>query len=197
MKLLRINQVSEQTGLHVSTLRRLHKSGKLVPQKISDGGTRYYSQEQINKYMNVTNNRTIIGYCRVSSKKQEDDLKRQIEKVTTYMLAKGYQFEIITDVGSGVNYNKKGLQQLISKIENNEVEKIVVLFKDRLVRFGMELIETICKINNTTIEIIDNTQKSEEKEIITDLVQIITEFSCKLQERKSKISKQLIDELKL
>lgn len=142
--------------------------------------------------MNITNDKKIIGYCRVSSKKQEDDLKRQIEKVTTYMLAKGYQFEIITDIGSGINYTKKGLQQLIFKIENNEVEKIVILFKDRLVRFGMELLETICEIHNTKIEIIDNTQKTDEEEIVNDLVEIIS----RLQGKKSKISKKIIEELK-
>ena len=58
--------------------------------------------------------------------------------------AKGYQFEIITDIGSGINYNKKGLNQLINMITDSEVEKVVVLYKDRLIRFGYELIENIC-----------------------------------------------------
>ncbi|MGU8339098.1 IS607 family transposase, partial [Clostridium perfringens] len=93
-----------------------------------------------------------IGYCRVSSHKQKDDLERQIENVKTYMYAKGYQFEIISDIGSGINYNKKGLNQLIDMITNLEVDKIVVLYKDRLIRFGYELIENICEKYGTTIE---------------------------------------------
>ncbi len=63
------------------------------------------------------------------------------------------------DIGSGINYNKKGLNQLINMITNLEVDKIVVLYKDRLIRFGYELIENLCNKYGTTIEIIDNTEK--------------------------------------
>ena len=80
-----------------------------------------------------------MGYCRVSSNKQKDDLERQIENVKTYMYAKGYSFEIVSDIGSGINYNKKGLNQLISMITSYEVDRIVILYKDRLLRFGYEL----------------------------------------------------------
>lgn len=86
------------------------------------------------------------------------------------MYAKGYQFEIITDIGSGINYKKKGLQQLISKINNKEISKIVVLYKDRLVRFGFEMIEYLCNINDVEIEIIDNTSYSKEQELTDDLI---------------------------
>lgn len=75
------------------------------------------------------------------------------------MIAKGYQFEIITDIGSGINYNKQGLNKLVDMVTNGEVKKIVVLYKDRLIRFGFELIENICNKYGTTIEIIDNTEK--------------------------------------
>ena len=78
------------------------------------------------------------------------------------MYAKGYQFEIISDIGSGINYNKKGLNQLIDMITNLEVDKIVVLYKDRLIRFGYELIENICEKYGTTIEIIKKKKKIEE-----------------------------------
>ena len=105
-------------------------------------------------------NRKVIGYCRVSSNKQKDDLERQIENIGTYMIAKGYQFKIITDIGSGINYNNKGLNKLIDKITNSEVDKVVILYKDRLVRFGYKLIENLCKKYGTTIEIIDNTEKN-------------------------------------
>ena len=77
----------------------------------------------------------------MSSYKQKDDLERQIENVKTYMIAKGYSFDIIADIGSGINNNKKGLNELIDLIINTEVEKIVILYKDRLLRFGFELVE--------------------------------------------------------
>ena len=111
------------------------------------------------------------------------------------MYAKGYQFEIITDIGSGINYNKKGLNQIIDMVTNSEVEKIVVLYKDRLVRFGYELIENLCNKFGTTIEIIDNTEKTDEQELVEDLVQIVTVFSCRLQDKRANKAKKMIKEL--
>ncbi len=111
------------------------------------------------------------------------------------MIAKGYSFEIITDIGSGIDYNKKGLNQLIDLITNSEVEKIVVLYKDRLLRFGFEIIENLCRKYGTTIEIIDNTDKTEEQELVEDLVQIITVFSCRLQGKRANKAKKMIKEL--
>ena len=84
--------------------------------------------------------RKVFGYCRVSSPKQKDDLERQVENIKTYLYAQGRPFEIITDIGSGINYRKKGLQDLIRKIESNQAEKVVILYKDRLLRFGFDLI---------------------------------------------------------
>ena len=137
----------------------------------------------------------VIGYCRVSSNEQKDDLERQIENVKTYMYAKGYSFEIISDIGSGINYNKKGLNQLISMITSYEVEKIVILYKDRLLRFGYELIETLCGKYETSIEIIDSTERTEEQELVEDLIQIVTVISCKLQGKRAHKAKKMIKEL--
>jgi len=111
------------------------------------------------------------------------------------MYAKGYQFEIIQDIGSGINYNKKGLNQLIDMITNSEVEKIVILYEDRLLRFGFELVENLCEKYGTTIEIIDNTEKTEEQELVEDLVQIVTVFSCNLQGKRANKAKKMIKEL--
>lgn len=198
MKLLRMNEVSEITGLAQSTLRLMHRKGELVPAKISPGGTRYYSDEQVKEYMGVktVSKRIVIGYARVSSKKQQDDLDRQIENLKTYMYAKGYSFEMITDIGSGINYSKKGLTKLLNRIHKGEVSKVVILYKDRLVRFGFELLETMCKLNDCEIEIIDNTPKTDEEELVTDLVQIIAVFGCRLQGKRSKLTKKLVEDLK-
>jgi len=111
------------------------------------------------------------------------------------MIAKGYQFDIIKDIGSGINYNKKGFNQLIDMITNSEVEKVIVLYKDRLIRFGYELIENLCNKYGTTIEIIDNTEKTEEQELVEDLIQIVTVFSCRLQGKRANKAKKMIKEL--
>ena len=199
MKYYSIGEFANRIGKTIQTLRNWDKKNILKPSHVTQGGTRYYSQEQLNHFLGLKSekqiSKKIIGYCRVSSHKQKDDLERQIENVKTYMYAKGYQFEIITDIGSGINYNKKGLNQLIDFVTNSEVEKIVVLYKDRLIRFGYELIENLCHKFGTTIEIIDNTEKTEQQELVEDLVQIITVFSCRLQGKRANKAKKMIKEL--
>lgn len=198
MKLLRMNEVSEITGLAQSTLRLMHRKGELVPAKISPGGTRYYSDEQIKEYMGVktVSKRIVIGYARVSSRKQQDDLDRQIENLKTYMYAKGYSFEMITDIGSSINYSKKGLTKLLERIQKGEVSKVVILYKDRLVRFGFELLETVCKLNDCEIEIVDNTPKTNKEELVTELVNIVNVFGSELKGEQSKLIKKFVEDLK-
>ncbi len=199
MKFYKLSEVSEIIGMSTVTLRLWIKNKKLNYTK-TQGNHYLISEEELNRIFNLKpkqqNNRKIIGYCRVSSKKQEDDLKRQVEYVRQYCVAKGYSFEIIEDIGSGINYNKNGLNTLINLIIQNKVEKVVVLYKDRLVRFGFELIENICRQFNTGIEIIDNTEKTEEQEVVEDMIQIITVFSCKLQGKRANKAKKILKELK-
>ena len=192
-----INEFSKILGVSAQTLRNWDKKGKLHPHHTSSNGYRYYSHEQLNQVMNIKPNldRIVIGYCRVSSNKQKDDLERQIENMKLYLIAQGKPFKIISDIGSGINYKKKGLQELIKLISQNKVEKVVVLYKDRLLRFGFELVEYIASLHNCDIEIIDNTEKTEQQELVEDLVQIITVFSCKLQGKRVNKAKKLVKEL--
>lgn len=197
MELLSIGKFAKMVGITPTTLRRMQQSGELIPYHISKGGTRYYSLEQLNRFLpKQTVEKPVIGYCRVSTPSQKDDLETQITNVCSYMCAKGYKYEIITDVGSGINYSKKGLQQLLEKICNREISKIVVLYKDRLIRFGFEMIEYLCKLNDVEIEIIDNTAQSKEQELTDDLIQIITVFANRLYGQRSKKTKKLIDEVR-
>ena len=197
MKYYSINKFSKILGVSAQTLRNWDKSNRLKPHHTTLNGYRYYSQEQLNSILNISENenKRTIGYCRVSSNKQKDDLDRQIQNMKTYLLAKGDPFEIVSDIGSGINYNKKGLQYLLKAITRNEVDKVVVLYKDRLLRFGFELVEYLAQLYNCEIEIVDNSQKSEQQELVEDLVQIITVFSCKLQGKSANKTKQMIKEL--
>ena len=199
MTMYSIGEFGKQIGVTPQTLRNWDKRGELKPAHVSQGGTREYSEEQRNQFLGIAGRkkpkRITIGYCRVSSNKQKDDLERQIENVKTYMIARGYQFDIIQDIGSGINYNKKGLSQLIDKITNGEIDKVVILYKDRFIRFGYELIEKLCNKYGTEIEIIDNTEKTEEQELVEDLIQIVTVFSCRLQGERANKAKKMIKEL--
>ena len=135
----------------------------------------------------------VVAYCRVSTKSQKEDLEKQVENVKSYMYAKGYSFEVITDVGSGINYKNKGLQELISLIDSNQVTKVVILYKDRLVRFGFELIQLLCELHGVEIEIIDNSEQSKDEELTNDLIQIVTLFANRLYGSRSKKTKTLIE----
>ena len=198
MKKYSIGQFAKKINRTQQTLRNWDKSGKLKPQIVDKNtGYRYYTEKQLKEFYGEVSNkeRMVIGYCRVSSAKQKEELERQVENVKTYLITKGYQFKIISDIGSGINYDRKGLNQLIQMILQDEVSKVVVLYKDRLVRFGFELIENICEFKSVDIEVIDSTEKSEEQEVVEDLVQIITVFSCRLQGKRAKKTKDMIKEL--
>lgn len=197
MKYYSTKKVTEILGVTAQTLRNWDKEGKLKPSYVKSNGYRYYSEESILSYTQerkTKKNLNVVGYARVSSKKQSDDLERQINNLNTYISSKYDSFDIITDIGSGINYNKPGLKKLIEKINKKEVDLIIVLYKDRLLRFGFELVEYFAELNNVKIEVLDKIDKNQDEELVEDLVQIISVFSCKIQgKRKTKI-KQLIDD---
>lgn len=200
MRFYSIGKFAKIIGKSEQTLRNWDKEDRLKPHHVTDSGYRYYSQDQVNHYLGMANiepkNRLTIGYCRVSSHKQKDDLERQIENMEDYLKMRGYNYRIIKDIGSGINYNKKGLNKIIEMVIHHEVERVVILYKDRLVRFGYELIENLFKHYQVEIEVIDNTEKTEEQELVEDLIQIVTVFSCRLQGKRANQAKKLIKELK-
>lgn len=198
-KLYTLNEASNITGVSKSTLRRWEKEGKLKSKR-THGGHRRYSYLDLSEFISdkiLEQGRIIIGYCRVSSNCQKDDLVRQVENVSNYCIAKGYSFKIIQDIGSGINYNKKGLKQLIALVQKNQVDKIVLNYKDRFLRFGFELLETMFQFHDTTFEIINHTEdKTYEQELVEDMLSIITVFSARLYGSRSHKKKQIEQENK-
>ena len=194
MKYYSAKTVSQMLGVSAQTLRNWDKEGKLKPSYVKSNGYRYYSEDLILSYTQerkTKKNLNVIGYARVSSKKQSDDLERQVNNINQYISSTYDTFDIITDIGSGINYKKPGLMKLIEKINKKEVDLIVVLYKDRLVRFGFELIEYFAALNNVKIEILDKVDKNQDEELVEDLVQIITVFSCKIQGKRKGKTKQM------
>lgn len=193
--LVDIKKASELLSVSKETLRRWEKEGKITPQR-TEGKHRRYDVSSLKDMIDSTNvlNKLVVGYCRVSSKKQETDLQRQINTVESYCSSRGYQFKIISDIGSGLNYKKEGLNELIELILTRQISKIVVNYKDRLIRFGFEMLEKICKLNFVDIEIINHTEdKTYNEELVEDVLSIITVYSTKLYGKRS--HKQLkIDE---
>jgi len=199
MKLISIGEFAEKTGLSTQTLRRWDNNGKLKCYHRLDTGKRYYSEEQLNEYLKIEPTeiqRINVGYVRVSTNKQKDDLQRQESLMETFLAKQGKEFKIISDIGSGINYNKKGLNELIQMIELNQIETIFVLYKDRLVRFGFDLIKNIARFHNTEIQIINSSDKTDQEELTEDVIQILTVYSCRINGKRSHMSKKLAKELK-
>ena len=125
---------------------------------------------------------------RVSSKKQSDDLTRQDQLMENYLIAKGKPFKIIQSVGSGINYKNPQLHELVRMVVNKEVDTVYVLYKDRLVRFGFELLEFLFNEFGVSIEVVNQQFESAQEDLVTDLIQILTVLSAKLSgKRKNKL----------
>lgn len=197
MKYYSSKTLAKMLGVTTQTLRNWNRSGKLMPSYTKNNGYRYYSEESIQEFLNikpkVKTKLKVIGYARVSSKKQKDDLERQIENLISVLKTKYQDFEIISDIGSGINYDKPGLKELIRRIDKHEVDVIVVLYKDRLLRYGYELVEYFAKLNNVEIVVLDKVSKTSDQELVEDLIQIITVLSCKLQGRRRNKTKLMLD----
>lgn len=164
-----IHEFSKLIGRTPQTLRNWDNANKLKPHHTGANGYRYYSHQQLNEVLGISDSsRKIIGYCRVSSNKQKDDLERQVENMHKYLSSIDCEYEIIQDIGSGINYTKKGLRTLLQRINNKEISKIVVFYKDRLLRFGFELVEYMANLNGCEIEVLDSTEKTEQEELVEE-----------------------------
>ena len=193
--MLTIKEASEFLGVSIPTMRRWENEGKITSYRTT-GKHRRYDKNDLIRFKSKEDDsfKITISYCRVSSSDQKQDLQRQIDNVSNYCIAKGYQFKVISDLGSGLNYNKKGLKELISLICSEEIDRIVVNYKDRLIRFGYEMIEQLCSIYNVKIEVINHTEdKSYEEELVEDVLSVINVFSSKLYGSKSHKLKKIKD----
>ena len=173
MKLYTPKQASQMLGITVETLRRWDKEGK-IPTVRTAGGTRLYNLSSLIGDMGKT--QTTVLYCRVSSPKQKDDLKRQVE----YMQKKYPDCEVVKDVGSGINFKRKGLNALLERSLSGEQLTIVVAYKDRLARFGYDMLERIIKRNGGQIVVLNEVKLSPTEELTQDLLTILHVFSCRL-----------------
>ena len=198
-KLLSIKQAANQLGVSVSTLRRWDETGVLVAQRTPKGHRRYdLSKINTNLTRNkVEQQRKTIAYACVSSHEQKPDLQRQIEILELYCSAQGWSFEVISDLGSGRNYHKKGLKRLLDDILDNKIDRLVLTHKDRLLRFGAELVFALCEARQVEVVIINQGENlSFEEELAQDVLEIITVFSARLYGSRSKKNKKLIEAVK-
>ncbi len=137
-----------------------------------------------------------VCYARVSSREQKPDLDRQHEVLEAYCAAKGWRTQVIRDLGSGMNYSKKGLRQLLEMILRRNMKRLVLTHKDSLLRFGAELIFALCEIQGIEVVIIHQGERpSFEEELAQDVLEIITVFSARLYGARSHKARKTIDAL--
>lgn len=199
-KFISIKEAADAVGVSTQTLRRWEKEGKVPPPKRTKGGQRRYDLEEINplKTKLISNDELItVAYARVSSHDQKEDLLRQEKMLELFCSSRGWKFNIVSDLGSGLNYNKKGLRKLLQQIINGEVNRLVLTHKDRLLRFGSELIFAICEEKGIEIVLINQGEPpSFEEELAQDVLEIITVFFARLYGSRSHKNKQLMANLK-
>jgi predicted site-specific integrase-resolvase len=192
MALVKIGKAAETLGVSIQTLHNWEASGELLPDRKSRGGTRYYDLAKLLKLGDE--DAPTVGYARVSSHDQKADLVRQAEILEAFCAAKGWRFEVIQDLGSGLNYRKKGLNRLLEMILRRKTRRLVLTHKDRLLRFGAELIFALCELQDIEIVIINKgEQPSFEEELAKDVIEIITVFSARLYGSRSNKNKKILE----
>ena len=191
-----IGQASMMMGVSVSTLRRWERSSKFCSDHKTVGGHRRYSVKKIKEYLGEAINKIskkVVAYARVSSHDQKEDLQRQVDRLDKYCANHFHSYEVINDLGSGMNYKKKGLKKLLKLILSGQLSKIILTHKDRLLRFGSELIFQVCHFFGVQIEVLEEKKDlSDEQVLAFDVLEIITVFSARLYGKRSHQNKKIL-----
>ena len=193
-----IGEASEALGVSITTLRRWEVEGKLIPERTAGRQRRYDLAKLRPELFHVApQDRKTIAYARVSSHDQKDDLERQKQVLELYCARQGWTFEVIADLGSGMNYHKKGLKRLLDAVIDGRVGRLVIAHKDRLLRFGAELVFAICAAKNVEVGILNHGEDTTfEEDLAKDVLEIITVFSARLYGSRSRKNQKLLDGVK-
>jgi predicted site-specific integrase-resolvase len=185
--LLSIGEMAVRLGVAVGTLRRWDREKRLCPKFRTVGGHRRYEPQD-----DVQGGKTVC-YARVSCADQKDDLERQKSRLLDYVrTGHNPNVELIADLGSGMNYRKPGIKRLLTMILSGEVSKLVVENKDRLLRFGAELVFTICRLRGVEVIVIEASAKANfEVDLAKDVLEVITVFSSRLYGARAHRNKNL------
>ena len=185
MKQYKVGQFAKLLNVTVKTLQNWDKQGTLKAYR-TPTNQRFYTEEQLNQVLNLSNSNQIekqglkIGYCRVSTHNQKSSLQNQEDYLRNYTNAKGVILdEVFTDIGSGINYNRKNFNKILELVEAREVSEIYVTYKDRFVRFGFDWFNTFCEKHDAKIIVLNQPSTSPEQELAEDLLNIVTVFSAR------------------
>ena len=174
---------SKYLGRHPKTMQALDRDG-VLPAKRTATGRRYWLRADLDAYLGRTAvqiPRRTVAYCRVSSQAQRPDLKNQRRIVEEFCIAKGFgNVEFIEEIGGGLNFKRPKFIALIDAIIGGEIVLLVIAHKDRLARFGFELLMHLCRVHGCEVQVINTEQVSPEQEMVQDLMAITHCFSARL-----------------
>jgi putative resolvase len=192
-----IGRAAAELGVSRDTLRRWESAGKIEVER-SPLGHRRYDLAQLRGLVPAksASSQVTIAYERVSNQNQQKELKQQVRILESFCTEQSWTFEVIQDVGSGMNYRKSGLRTLIQRICQGDVGRLVMTHRDRLVRLGIELIFSLCEHFGTEIVLINASSLADfEDEIAEDVMEIITIFSARLYGSRNPKNKDIIQQL--
>jgi len=187
MMLLRQSEIKKFYKIDRVSLYSYENQGILKSYK-TPGKHRRYLKEDIEKLLGLQNvdSRKVACYARVSTKKQEENLQRQVERLRTYCDKKGYSsITFYSDIASGLNDNRRQFNKLLDQVVKQNINTIVVEYKDRLCRFGLNILHNLLKGYGCTIEIVNNEQEVSNNELVEDVLSIITSYSARLYGKRS------------
>ena len=188
MVFVSIGKVCELLGISLSTAYRWIKSGKLTEEFRTLGNHRRFNLSSIHSQFIPTNNnnKLTLLYSRVSSHDQKQDLITQQSKLLHFAQSNNYSnIKVISDLGSGLNFKKSGLNHLLQLILTQQIQTLIINHKDRLLRFGSELIFKLCDFYHIKVIIIEDKSLSFEETLTHDVIELMTVFCAKLYGKRS------------
>jgi len=191
-KLYTMKEASEILGVHIRTLQKWDREGKIRCVR-TVSGKRRVPESEIKRLLGLHEERKVIGYARVSSHTQKDDLERQIEMISQYAKERGWSIEILRDIGSGLKEDREGFQKILKMVMNREVSRIIIAYPDRLTRFGFKTLQQLFQSYGTEIIVINQEEKEPEEELVEDLITIISHFAGKLYGMRSHKYREVVE----
>ena len=187
----RMGGFAKRIGRSVQTVRRWEREGKLVAKRLPSGH-RYFDESDVRRLMGgAPENRLTVVYCRVSRAGQKDDLASQVAAMETWCRNAGVAVnEWVQEIGGGLNFKRKRFLNILDRMQRGEIEKLLVAHRDRLARFGYDLIAHLASENGCEIVVVNQNSLSPQQEMVEDLFSIVQTFSCRLSGMR-KYQKQL------
>lgn len=183
-ELLTLSKASKILGVTTKTLRNWDDAGKIKTIR-TKGNHRRIPVEEIDRIKgdepkSFTRVKT-LAYCRCSTKKQEENLERQIGRVLEYCYEQKWEVELFKDIGSGLNENRRNFNKLLKRVADDDVQRVIIEYKDRVARYGFETFKALC--DNFGVEVVilnEKEEKSFEEEVVDDIISLVTSYSARI-----------------